>query len=1252
MLTRFMNKSNRVKGLSLHPTRPWVLASLHNGVIQLWDYSIGTKIDEYTEHEGPVRGIDFHSNQPMFVSGGDDYKIKLWNYKLRRCLFTLHGHLDYVRSVQFHSTNPWIVSACDDQTIRVWDWQARSCISVLTGHNHYVMCASFHPTKDLLVSASLDQTVRVWDISGLRSSLRGGSGSMPDSSMSGSGANSVVSRINSDLFGRSDAIVKYTLDGHDRGVNWASFHPTMPIIASGADDNQIKLWRTSETKAWEMDCLRGHVNNVSCVIFHKDGQRDLIISNSEDRTIRVWDVNKRMGLINYRREHERFWTLANHPTRNLLAAGHDTGLIVFKLHRERPAMMHHKNTLFFVKEREVYAYDYASGRQQRVCGPVERRPCSDPWANTPRELHVNPFNKAGDNLLVVGSTELGVYDMYSSSSKKLADLASTNPKSGHARSAVFVARNKFAVLISGGGKQIWIRNFDNEVSKKTPAPFDSVDGLFFAGVTGRILLRSPNKVWLYEHGPRRVLAEMHFAHVKRVVWSKNYEYVALMSPNNIVIATRDLECRVSLHEVVRIKSGAWDDTGVFVYNTTNNIRYVMPNGDQGLIKTMDEVFYIARVSGDTLYCIDRDCKIKMVTINNTEYRFKQALQQQKFREVVRIIRNSDLCGQAIIAYLQDKGFPEVALHFVEDNKLRFKLALDCGNLEVAMKAAQAMNTEDSWHRLAVEAMRQGNHQTVELAYQQTKNFERLSFLYLITGNTEKLRKMLKIAEMRKDTMSRFHNALYLGNVEERVDVLERTAGQSGLAYLLAASHGLTDQAERLKQSFIDAGKEVPNLPAASKLLVPPVPILREENWPLINIPKSSIASFDPNEDPETTEAVGDASAVEATGAWADGDDDGLFDSDSEGGEGKPAKADAGGAGWGDDDDLSDLSDDEGSDDNGVGGAAASNASDALFQCPSARPHKRSFWTNSSNLAADHVCAGSFETAKSLLNRQIGVTNFAPLRQHFMNIFASVDTALVTLPLVPPGSTSLLRNATAKPINPKESLPVTHYTLPHLVSALKEAYTKFGNGLFEDVLRDFQDIVHSIPFVVVPTKSEAMELKELLGICREYITAVKLELTRKALGKESMERQAELSAMLASCHLQPAHLVLGLNVAMTCAYKIKNYIHAAYFAQRLLDLGEGGASSIRVKAQKVLKKSERAGRNEATINFDHKNPFSIGCRNFSPIYKGATLIRCPYCFAAYEPDCKDSTCDICEISSVGTETLGLISHQSRARTTRQ
>lgn len=75
-------------------------------------------------------------------------------------------------------------------------------------------------------------------------------------------------------------------------------------------------------------------------------------------------------------------------------------------------------------------------------------------------------------------------------------------------------------------------------------------------------------------------------------------------------------------------------------------------------------------------------------------------------------------------------------------------------------------------------------QIVEFSYQKTKSFERLSFLYLITGNLEKLATMLKIADMRQDVMGCFHNALYLGNVAERVKILQ-DAGHLPLAYVTA-----------------------------------------------------------------------------------------------------------------------------------------------------------------------------------------------------------------------------------------------------------------------------------------------------------------------------------------------------------------------------------------------------------------------------------------------------------------------------------
>ena len=233
-----------------------------------------------------MRAVDFHQTQPLFVSGGDDFKVKVWNYKQRRCLFTLSDHLDYIRTVQFHHEYPWILTASDDQTIRIFNWQNRQCVTVLTGHNHYVMSARFHPKvgacvplsapaslltrffsqEDLVVSASLDQTVRVWDISALRSQQTSAPQRPPEQE---SAAAASLRLAQQELFGGGGGSLKFPpLEGHERGVNWAAFHPSLQLIVSAADDRTVKLWRMNDTKAWEVDTLRGHFNNVSCVLFH------------------------------------------------------------------------------------------------------------------------------------------------------------------------------------------------------------------------------------------------------------------------------------------------------------------------------------------------------------------------------------------------------------------------------------------------------------------------------------------------------------------------------------------------------------------------------------------------------------------------------------------------------------------------------------------------------------------------------------------------------------------------------------------------------------------------------------------------------------------------------------------------------------------------------------------------------------------------------------------------------------------------
>ena len=115
------------------------------------------------------------------------------------------------------------------------------------------------------------------------------------------------------------------------------------------------LWRIRELhlmlQAWEVDTCRGHYNNVSCVIFHPC--QELLLSNSEDKSICVWDMSKRTCLHSFRREHDRFWVIAGHPTLNLFASGHKGGMMVFKLERERPAYALAGSMLYYVKEKYV-----------------------------------------------------------------------------------------------------------------------------------------------------------------------------------------------------------------------------------------------------------------------------------------------------------------------------------------------------------------------------------------------------------------------------------------------------------------------------------------------------------------------------------------------------------------------------------------------------------------------------------------------------------------------------------------------------------------------------------------------------------------------------------------------------------------------------------------------------------------------------------------------------------------------------------
>ncbi|VDK27188.1 unnamed protein product [Gongylonema pulchrum] len=499
-------------------------------------------------------------------------------------------------------------------------------------------------------------------------------------------------------------------------------------------------------------------------------------------------MQKRTCLHTYRHDNDRFWVLAAHPTLNLFAAGHDNGMMVFKIERERPAFCVHENLVFYVKDRQLRRLDLTTNKDVALV-QLRGTKLTQPYYS----LHYNPAENAFLLITRTALPEHSTCDMYKVPKETVSGGGEApEGKRSPGVAAVWVARNRFAVLDKN--QQITIRDLSNRENRKIEQNIP-IDDIFYAG-TGLLLLKNNESVQLLDIQQKRILASAKVSKVKYVIWSKNLEYAALLSKHTLTLVTRKLQILCSVQESTRVKSGAWEEGGVFLYTTSNHIKYALTAGDYGIIRTLDVPVYVLAVRGESLYCLNREAAPVEVPIDPTEYRFKLALINRRYDEVLNMVRSANLVGQSIIAYLQKKGYPEVALHFVKDEKTRFGLALECGNLEIALEAAKVLDDKAVWHALGEAALLQGNHQDVNGHYQ---------------------------------------TALLLGDVGERIKVLKEV-GQTSLAYLTAATHGFNEEAEQLKGELLARGQSLPPVEPNARLLIPPPPIKRmEDNWPLLTM---------------------------------------------------------------------------------------------------------------------------------------------------------------------------------------------------------------------------------------------------------------------------------------------------------------------------------------------------------------------------------------------------------------------------------
>ncbi|MCI0331620.1 MAG: protein kinase [Planctomycetes bacterium] len=336
-------------------------------------------------HGAFVMSVDYSRDGKRIASGSSDKSIKIIDAANGRVLDTLSGHTDGVLTVRFSPDGEQLLSGSLDKTARLWDLATGDMQQEFKGNSWWVWAAEFSPDASRIVTAGQDGKAIVWERLWISDfGLRIGEGDQ-------SAIRNPKSEINSNqpLYKQ---LTEFT--DHNGTIYSARFSPQGNLVATGGYDKLVMIWNPDEVRPVDIAAqlegqpepkpnylrLAGHEGPVRCVAFSPNGQ--LVLSGSEDNSLRVWDVAAGAGVKTLRGhgsdvhscvfspdgkfvlagddQHVRVWDLAGYQEVRVLHAtvfaGHEDAVLSARFSRDG------KQIVTASRDRTASLWDAASGR--------------------------------------------------------------------------------------------------------------------------------------------------------------------------------------------------------------------------------------------------------------------------------------------------------------------------------------------------------------------------------------------------------------------------------------------------------------------------------------------------------------------------------------------------------------------------------------------------------------------------------------------------------------------------------------------------------------------------------------------------------------------------------------------------------------------------------------------------------------------------------------------------------------------------